>query len=246
LSVTDTLLALAHGTERAVVFTVVAGDRELGRKLIVLVDRGEVVGDDVLDLAQLASEIRRSGTLEHDGLTIFADVFGPPPRLVVVGAVDTGEALCALAKSVGWRAICVDARARFATPERVPSADEIVVAWPDEAFAQIQLDRDTAVVVLTHDDKFDIPALAAALGSDAFYVGALGSRRAQANRRERLRESGVTDEQLDRLRGPAGLDIGAESPAETAVSILGEALALRAGRLGGPLREAPGRIHVER
>jgi xanthine/CO dehydrogenase XdhC/CoxF family maturation factor len=98
---TETLLALAHGTERAVVFTVVAGDRELGRKLIVLVDRGEVVGDDVLGLAQLADGIRRSGTLEHDGLTIFADVFGPPPRLVVVGAVDTGEALCALASSSG-------------------------------------------------------------------------------------------------------------------------------------------------
>jgi xanthine dehydrogenase accessory factor len=100
--------------------------------------------------------------------------------------------------------------------------------------------------VLTHDDKFDIPALAIALRSEAFYVGALGSRRAQAKRRERLLEAGVTEQQLERLRGPAGLDIGAESPAETAVSIMGEALALRAGRLGGPLREAAGRIHVER
>ena len=142
--------------------------------------------------------------------------------------------------------VCVDARALYATPDRVPSADEIVVEWPEQAFARIVLDRDTAVVVLTHDDKFDIPALAAALRSEAFYVGALGSRRAQGKRRERLVEAGLGAAELERLRGPAGLDIGAESPAETAVSILGEALALRAGRAGGPLRAAAGRIHVDR
>jgi xanthine dehydrogenase accessory factor len=246
LTLTDQLLVLAHGDERAVLFTVVEGDRELGRKVLVLLDREQVIGDDPLGLAPLAAEQRRNGLLELEGLRVFAEVFGPPPRLVVVGAVDTGEALCAAAKKVGWRAICVDARGQYATPERVPSADEIIVEWPEPAFARIRPDRDTAVVVLTHDDKFDIPALAAALRSDAFYVGALGSRRAQEKRRERLLEAGVTEEQLDRLRGPAGLDIGAESPAETAVSILGEALALRAGRLGGPLREAAGRIHVER
>ncbi len=246
MTLTEQLLALAHGDERAVLFTVVEGDRELGSKLLVLLERGEVIGNDPLGLAPLAEEQRRSGLLEHEGLKVFAEVFGPPPRLVVVGAVDTSEALCAAAKRVGWRTICVDARAQYATPERVPSADELIVEWPDAAFEQIRPDRDTAVVVLTHDDKFDIPALAVALRSEAFYVGALGSRRAQAMRRERLLEVGVTQAQLDRLRGPAGLDIGAETPAETAVSILGEALALRAGRLGGPLREAAGRIHVER
>jgi xanthine dehydrogenase accessory factor len=246
LTLTEHLLALAHGDERAVLFTVVEGDRDVGRKVLVLLDRGEVIGEDPLGLAPLAAEQRRNGLLEHEGLKVFAEVFGPPPRLVVVGAVDTGEALCAAAKRVGWRTICVDARAQYATPERVPSADEIIVEWPDAAFERIRPDRETAVVVLTHDDKFDIPALAVALRSDAFYVGALGSRRAQSKRRERLLEAGVTEQQLDRLRGPAGLDIGAESPAETAVSILGEALALRAGRLGGPLREAAGRIHVER
>ena len=246
MTLTDHLLALAHEDERAVLFTVVEGDREVGRKVLVLLDREQVIGDDPLGLAPLAAEQRRNGLLELEGLKVFAEVFGPPPRLVVVGAVDTGEALCAAAKQVGWHAICVDARAQYATPERVPSADEIIVEWPEPAFARIRPDRDTAVVVLTHDDKFDIPALAAALRSDAFYVGALGSRRAQEKRRQRLLEAGLTEEQLDRLRGPAGLDIGAESPAETAVSILGEALALRAGRLGGPLREAAGRIHVER
>ncbi|MDP9286471.1 MAG: XdhC family protein [Actinomycetota bacterium] len=246
MTLTERLLSLAHGDERAVLFTVVEGDRELGRKLLVLIERSEVVGDDPLGLAAIAPGVRRTGVVEHQGLRVFAEVFGPPPRLVVVGAVDTGEALCAAAKAVGWRTICVDARARFATSERVPSADEIVVEWPEPAFERIRPDRDTAVVVLTHDDKFDIPALASALRTDAFYVGALGSRRAQAKRRERLLEAGVTEEQLDRLRGPAGLDVGAESPAETAVSILAEALALRAGRLGGPLRDSADRIHVER
>jgi xanthine dehydrogenase accessory factor len=245
LTLTDRLLELAHGDERAVLFTVLDGDAA-GRKLLVLLDRGEVVGDGPESLAAVAPEVRRSGQVEHEGRHVFAEVFGPPPRLVVVGAVDTGEALCAVAKALGWHTVCVDARALYATSERVPSADEIVVEWPEQAFAQIALDRDTAVVVLTHDDKFDIPALAAALRSEAFYVGALGSRRAQEKRRERLVEAGLGAAELERLRGPAGLDIGAESPAETAVSILGEALALRAGRQGGPLRAAAGRIHVER
>jgi xanthine dehydrogenase accessory factor len=243
---TETLLALARGDERAVLFTVVEGDREVGRKLLVLTERGELVGDDVLGLAAHAPELRRNTLLEHDGLKVFAEVFGPPPRLVVVGAVDTAEALCAAAKAVGWHTICVDARLLYAIPSRMPSADQIVVDWPEPAFAQIGLDRETAVVVLTHDDKFDIPALATALRTEAFYVGALGSRRAQAKRRERLLEIGVSEGQLTRLRGPAGLDIGAESPAETAISILAEMLALRAGRLGGPLRESTARIHVER
>jgi xanthine dehydrogenase accessory factor len=243
LTLTERLLSLARGEERAVLFTVVEGDHDVGRKLLVLLDRGEVVGDDPLGLAPLAAELRRSALLEHQGLNVFAEVYGPPPRLVVVGAVDTAQALCAAAKALGWHTICVDARARLATPERMPSADEIVVAWPEPAFA---LDRETAVVVLTHDEKFDIPALATALRTDAFYVGALGSRRAQAKRREKLLEAGLTEAQLDGLRGPAGLDVGAESPAETAVSILAEILALRAGRLGGPLLESKAPIHIER
>jgi xanthine dehydrogenase accessory factor len=245
VSLADRLLELARGEERAVLFTVIEG-AQAGEHVLVLLDHGEVVGDDPLGLAPLASDVQRNGQLEHGGARVFAEVFGPPPRLVVVGAVDTSEALCAAAKSVGWHTVCVDARAKYATHARMPSADELIVEWPAEALARIRPDRDTAVVVLTHDEKFDIPALAAALRTEAFYVGALGSRRAQEKRRERLVEEGLTDAELARLRGPAGLDIGAESPAETAVSILAEALALRAGRLGGPLREAPGRIHVER
>lgn len=245
MSLTDVLLSLAHGDERAVVFTAIEGP-DAGSKLVVLLDREETHGKDPGGLASLAPDVRRSGLIEHEGEKVFAEVFGPPPRLVVIGAVDTSEALCAAAHAIGWRTICVDARGRFATPERMPSADEIVVEWPEEALAQIRPDRDTAVVVLTHDEKFDLPALKAALETDAFYIGALGSRTAQARRRERLLEAGVPADALGRIQGPCGLDIGAVSPPETALSILAEILAVSAGRPGGPLRTSAGRIHVER
>jgi xanthine dehydrogenase accessory factor len=244
-ALTDALLEVARGDERAVLFTVLDGEVR-GAKLLVLLERDEVLGDAPAELAGLARDVRRSGILEHEGARVFADVYGPPPQLVVVGAVDTGEALCAGARALGWHTVCVDARSRFATPERMPSAERIVVAWPEEGLAEAGLDRDSAVVVLTHDEKFDLPALAVALRSDAFYVAALGSRTAQDARRARLIEAGLDERELERLRGPAGLDIGAESPAETAVSILAEALAVRAGRGGGPLRSSSLRIHVER
>jgi xanthine dehydrogenase accessory factor len=245
LTLTEALLEVAHGDERAVLFTVVEGDG-VGRKLLVRLDRGETLGDGPAGLAGLAGTVRSSGIVDFEGSKVFADVFGPPPRLIVIGAVDTGEALCAGARALGWHTICVDARARFATRERVPSAEEIVVEWPDEALVRLAPDRDTAVVVLTHDEKFDIPALASALRTEAFYVGALGSRVAQGRRREKLAEAGLTADEIARLYGPAGLDIGADSPAETAVSILAEMLALRAGRTGGALRDSAERIHVER
>jgi xanthine dehydrogenase accessory factor len=232
--------------EHGVLFTVIEGE-PLGAELFVL-ESGERFGEGPAELAGHVGEVLRSGrsrTLELEGRRVFAEVFGPPPRLLVFGAVDTAEALCRAAGSVGWRTIVSDARGKFATAERLPSADEIVVAWPDETIARIQPDHATAVVVLTHDDRFDVPALAGALATEAFYVGALGSRRNQARRRELLLEAGVAEEAIDRIAGPCGLDIGAETPAETALSILTEILALRAGRAGGPLREASGRIHVE-
>jgi xanthine dehydrogenase accessory factor len=196
----------------------------------------------------VADDVIRAGhskVMELHGRRVFADVFGPPPRLLVYGAVDTADALCAAARGLGWHTIVADARARFATPERLPNAHEILVAWPQETLAQVQLDHTTAVVVLTHDDKFDVPMLVGTLTTDAFYVGALGSRRNQERRRERLLEAGVDESALDRINGPAGLDIGAHSPAETAISILAEIMAVRAGREGGALRDASGRIHAE-
>jgi xanthine dehydrogenase accessory factor len=138
-----------------------------------------------------------------------------------------------------------DARARFATSARLPNADEVIVAWPDEALAEVRPDHATAIVVLTHDDKFDLPLLVGALASEAFYIGAIGSRQNQERRRERLLEAGVDESALDRINGPAGLDIGAHTPGETALSILSEIMAVRAGRAGGRLKESTGRIHAE-
>ena len=189
-------------------------------------------------------EVTRTQVLEQDGEQVFAEVLGPPPRLLVFGAVDLAEALCRAAKGLGWRTVVADARARFATPERIPSADELLVAWPEDALQRFEPDDRTAVVVLTHEDRWDVPALAGALASNAFYVGALGSRRTQARRREQLLETGVSEEQLDRLCGPAGLDLGAGTPGETALSILAEILAVRAGREGGRLRASSERIHA--
>ena len=246
MSLFEELRDIVEAGGRAVVLTVVVGP-EVGAKLLVRED-GSTVGDGPGELAALASEALRRGrshVVEHDGATVFADVFGPPPRLLVYGAIDTAEALCRTAGLLGWRTIVADARARFATRERIPSADELLVAWPEDAIEQVQPDLGTAIVVLTHDDKFDLPMLTAALVSEAFYVGALGSRRNQERRRGLLRDAGVSEAELERISGPCGLDVGAESPAETALSMLAEILAARAGRSGGPLKDAPHRIHAE-
>jgi xanthine dehydrogenase accessory factor len=242
----DELRRVVDDGGRAVVLTVVAGEN-VGAKLLVRED-GTTAGDGPGELAALAPAALRRGrshVLEFEGQTVFADVFAPPPRLFIYGAVDTAEALCRAAKQLGWTTIVADARGLFATRERLPSADELLIAWPEEAFAQVRPDSGTAVVVLTHDDKFDLPALQAALAGEAFYIGALGSRRNQERRRGHLLEAGVAEAELERIAGPCGLDIGAESPAETALSMLAEILAARAGRSGGPLKDAATRIHAE-
>jgi xanthine dehydrogenase accessory factor len=153
---------------------------------------------------------------------VFAEAVAPPPRLVAVGAGDIAEALCALARPLGWHTVVVDPRAGLATPERVPSADEIVVQWPDE----IDVDPDTAVVSLVHEERLDIPALRRAVDGGAFYVGALGSKRAQEKRREQLGEV-----VFDQVRGPVGIDLGGETPAEIALEILAEMLSVRKSRV---------------
>jgi xanthine dehydrogenase accessory factor len=168
-----------------------------------------------------------------------------PFRLLVFGAVDLAEALCKAANELGWVTIVADPRGRFATRDRIPSADELLVEWPEEVLARVKPDRSTAVVVLAHEDRFDIPALVRALRSKAFYVGALGARRNQERRRARLLEEGLSEDEIDRIAGPTGLDVGAETPAETAVSILAEILAVRSGRAGGRLKESKDRIHRE-
>ncbi len=241
------LAELARSGERGVLFTVVEG-AGVGAKALV-VEGGETIGDGVPEeaLARFDELVRggRNRLLELDGAKVFAEWYGPPPRLFVYGAVDTAEALCRGAKLLGWTAIVADARSTFLTRERIPSADRLIQAWPQEALAEVAPDHQTAIVVLTHDDKFDEPALIGALETEAFYIGALGSRRNQERRRERLLEAGVEEEALGRIMGPCGLDIGADTQEETALSILAEILAVRAGRPGGFLRDAKQRIHVE-
>jgi xanthine dehydrogenase accessory factor len=239
----DRLRRVIEDERRAVLFTVVEG-QGVGERWLAL--EGEET-DAPAELAAEADGLLRTGrstVLEQEGRKVFADVFEPPPRLLVIGAVDTAEALCAAAKQLGWRTIVADARGKFATPERIPSADELIVGWPDDIIERVRPDYATAILVLTHEDRFDVPALKGALATEAFYIGALGSRRNQERRRERLQEAGVAEEHLERISGPIGLDIGAVSPAETALSILAEIVARRAGRSGGPLQTAAGRIHV--
>jgi len=242
-----------HGRagDRAALVTVVDGEANLGAKL--LVGTGEEVqgtlGDPRVDeaaieLARAGLWSERSELHERDGVSLFVDVVAPPPRLFIVGAVDFAAQLCAVARLAGWRAYVIDPRERFATRERFPAAEQVVASWPQEAFAQLEaIDRATAIAVLTHDPKLDDAALTAALASDAGYIGAMGSRRAQERRHDRLIEAGIEPAQLDRIAAPIGLDFGALSAAETALSIMGEIVAVRHGRSGGRLRDAQGRIH---
>jgi xanthine dehydrogenase accessory factor len=171
----------------------------------------------------------------------------PPPRLVLFGAVELAAALSRLARTLGWRSYVVDPRERYLTRERFPDADELLMVWPEEAFDRLGgIDSLTAVAVLTHDPTLDDPALHIALRSDAMFVGAMGSRRTQAARRERLREQGLTEKEIGRLSGPIGLDLGARTAHETALSILGEIVAVSRGRDGGRLRGGEGPIREAR
>jgi xanthine dehydrogenase accessory factor len=170
---------------------------------------------------------------------LFVEAFPRQPRLVVVGAVEVARSLVRLARELGYEIVVVDGRPAFATPERFPSGtvDRLVVGWPDEVADEIGLGPSDAVAVLTHDVKFDEPAIVEAIRRGCRYVGAVGSRKTQADRRARLREAGLTDEELDRLRGPIGLDLGGRNPAETALAILAEVVAERYGGTGWPMRD---------
>jgi xanthine dehydrogenase accessory factor len=244
-------VAFAGG--RAALITVVRGTDSVpaGAKLLVRADGASTgsLADDALESAARADAeeliwLERSELREHGDVTLFVDVTGPPPRLVIFGAIDFAAALCRVAKAAGWRAFVVDPRSRFATAERFPEAEAVIAEWPAEALARLGgIDKATYLAVLTHDPKLDDAALLASLDSDAPYIGAMGSRRAQAKRRERLVAAGVPETQLERIAAPIGLDLGAMSAEETAVSIVSELIAVRNGREGGRLSASGGRIH---
>jgi xanthine dehydrogenase accessory factor len=163
----------------------------------------------------------------NEEIEVFMEAILPLPTIIVVGGVHITIALMALAKTLGYRTVVVDPRSAFGNEERFPNVDQLIQAWPQDAFQQVPLTRSTAVAMLTHDPKLDDPALQIALPSSAFYVGALGSKATQAKRRQRLLTQGLTEAQLNRLHGPIGLDIGAGTPEEIAISIMAEIVAVR-------------------
>jgi xanthine dehydrogenase accessory factor len=250
----------AIAAEEPVALATVVEGPGVGGKLLVRPDREPIgsLGDADLDrvvardtLGELAAGttgVRHYGTQgqanEHD-VALFVESFAPPPQLLVFGAVDFTGALARIGKVLGYRVTVCDAREVFATKARFPFADEVVVDWPHRLLERVgdQLGPRDAVCVLTHDPKFDVPAVIAALRTDVGYLGAMGSRRTTDDRNRRLRDEGVTDEQLARVMGPIGLDLGARTPEETAVSIMAEVIATRTGRRAPSLRDAAGPIH---
>jgi xanthine dehydrogenase accessory factor len=233
----DVVRAAIREGRPAAVATVVGGNEAiLGRRLLVSND-GTVTGSLGEDLnaaiaaqareALAAGAPRRLEPTPERPAEIFIDVLQPPPRIIVVGGVHIAIPLVAIAKTLGYRTVVVDPRKAFGNAQRFPDVDRIVSAWPDKALDEVGLDASTAVAVLTHDPKLDDPALAAALRSPAFYVGALGSRRTQEKRRQRLLEEGLDEESLARLHAPIGLPIGGRSPGEIALSIMAQIVATR-------------------
>ncbi|MET0259070.1 MAG: XdhC family protein [Methylobacterium sp.] len=199
-----------------------------------LVREAEFATDPLVETFRERLLSGKSGLVEADGRSLFLTVQVPPVRLLVIGAVHISQALCPMAAALELDVTVIDPRTAFATPERFPDV-ALMAEWPDDAFARIgTLDRYTALAALTHDPKIDDPSLIAALNADCFYVGALGSRKSHARRLERLGEAGLSSEATARIHGPIGLDIGAITPAEIAVSILAEVVAtLRRDRIKG-------------
>jgi xanthine dehydrogenase accessory factor len=198
-----------------------------------------------LDMAQTGVRTYGpQGQGNSEEVEVFIQAFSQPPDLYVLGAVNLAAALVRLGKFLGYKVTVVDARKIFANSERFPEADEVVVQWPNEFLETAPISRRTAIVILTHDPKFDIPILEFALKSPVGYLGAMGSRRTHEKRKANLREMGITDEEIERIHAPLGLDLGARTPEETAVSIMAQVIALRTGHGGGHLDQASGRIHA--
>jgi xanthine dehydrogenase accessory factor len=235
------LLDAAKRPEGSVVATVIGGAAPIGAALIVYEDgKSERLGlpehfvEPVAkqSLERLGSLMSRAETIEVGGETIevLFEVFPRQPTIFMFGAVHVAMALTTLAKPLGYRVVVADGRAAFLTRERFPLADELVLAWPEEAFAKIGIDSATCICILSHDPKFDDPALDIAIRSPAVYIGAIGSRKTQALRRERLKSQGLSDADVARLHGPIGLDLGGREPGEIALAILAEITAVRYGK----------------
>lgn len=238
--------------EYGAVLTFVDGPATGGK--VVLDSGGQVVAGDIpADLSPdaIADAItlmdhEQHRSLEYPPHTVFVESLAPPQELVIVGAVHIGQALASFATQMGYRVTVIDSRGAFATPERFPQA-RIIVGWPENVIGEVPLDRRTWVVILSHSPAHEDPVLQASLKSQVRYIGTMGSRRTQDLREGRLREMGFSEDDVSRVRGPVGLDIGAESPQEVAVSILAEMTLVRYGHgTGLSLHGIDGRVHKQR
>ncbi|WP_405887291.1 XdhC family protein [Streptomyces sp. NBC_01136] len=242
------------------VATVIDGPAPRGATLAVWPD--EVAGSlgttglDVAVTADARGELAQGATIRRhygphgerreDAVTVFLHSFAPPPRMLVFGAIDYAAAVARIGDFLGYRVTVCDARPVFATPRRFPAGVEVVVDWPHRYLRGTTTDARTVICVLTHDPKFDVPLLEEALRRPAAYIGAMGSRRTHDDRRKRLIDAGLSERELSRLRSPVGLDLGARTPEEVAVSVAAEIVALRWGGSGAPLTATGGAIHPGR
>lgn len=259
------ILRAAIGAEAPVALATIVetpdGGPEVGAKILLRPDEQPmgtlgnedldrvVIRDGLGELSAGTTGIRHygpNGEARQEEVAVFVESFAPPPRMLIFGAVDFTAALSRVAKILGYRVTVCDARPVFATTQRFPYADEVVVDWPHRLLEKVgpELSQRDAICVLTHDPKFDVPAVIAALQTDAGYLGAMGSRRTTDDRNRRLREEGIDDAKLDTILAPIGLDLGARTPEETAISICAEIIALRSGRSAPSLRNTSGDIHT--
>ena len=209
----------------------------------------QAVTDDARGMLGLGKtgllQLGSAGERRAQDLSVFVESFAPPPRMIVFGAIDFAAAMAGIGKFLGYHVTVCDARPIFATSKRFPEVDEVVVQWPHRYLQQVEVDERTVLCVLTHDPKFDVPLLTLALRTKAGYIGAMGSRRTHEDRLQRLREAGVSEQALARLSSPIGLDLGARTPEETAVSIAAEIIARMWGGTGRPLTATREPIHRE-
>lgn len=245
----DWLGAIEHNLAAEILFaeaTVLPGDGAAGTKMLVYPDGshdGEFQPPELQ--AQVIADARRlmqqeiSTTRTYGDVQVYIEIFAPPPKLIIVGGVHTAIPLSQFAKLLGFRVTIVDGRGRFATRERFPNVDEIIVEWPDEALPKLKVDKSTYVVILTHDPKFDLPALKALSTMQPRYIGAMGSRETRRQHMDQLRAEGVPEEFLRTVYGPVGLDLGARTPEEMALSVMAEIIAVRYGHKGGHLVHVP-------
>jgi xanthine dehydrogenase accessory factor len=244
------ITAFGHCLEEGKPFalaTIVTGEDSLGDTALITPE-GPVLGPDDQRLATVVQEMlaKRAEIGAVQAITqetkVFVEPFLPPPVLLIIGGVHVAIPLTRFARELGFYVIVVDPRAKFANLERFPEADEVLVEWPDEALAHLAVDETTFIALLTHDPKIDEPTLAAAVKTEAAYIGAIGSRNTHADRFERMAKWGITAQELERVYAPIGLDLGGRRPEETALSIIAEVVAVKNGRSGRPLRDTGGPI----